>query len=133
MVGLTVSLKTGSLDNAIQEFSLAQPSWIMSHYTMRVHEDEVNRKCFCKLSHSVCSYKVKLGRFMYHSVSSYKIKLGRFVQIYLALFWGVFNQTIIPLAFVGYEMKMASSALLASSAIHRLISNERSWNKCLIS
>ena len=27
-------LKTGSLDNAIEEFSLAWPSWYMSHYTM---------------------------------------------------------------------------------------------------
>ena len=27
-------LKTGSLDNAIREFSLAKPSWFMSHYTM---------------------------------------------------------------------------------------------------
>ena len=27
-------LKTGSLDNAIREFSLAQPSWVMNHYTM---------------------------------------------------------------------------------------------------
>ena len=27
-------LKTGSLDNAIEEFSLALPSWYMSHYTM---------------------------------------------------------------------------------------------------
>ena len=27
-------LKTGSLDNAIREFSLAKPSWCMSHYTM---------------------------------------------------------------------------------------------------
>ena len=26
--------KTGSLDNAIREFSLAKPSWYMSHYTM---------------------------------------------------------------------------------------------------
>ena len=26
-------LKTGSLDNAIREFSLAKPSWVMSHYT----------------------------------------------------------------------------------------------------
>ena len=29
-----VLLKTGSLDNAIREFSLAKPSWYMSHYTM---------------------------------------------------------------------------------------------------
>ena len=29
-----ILLKTGSLDNAIREFSLAQPSWYMSHYTM---------------------------------------------------------------------------------------------------
>ena len=27
-------LKTGSLDNAIGEFSLAKPSWYMGHYTM---------------------------------------------------------------------------------------------------
>ena len=27
-------LKTGSLDYAIREFSLAKPSWYMSHYTM---------------------------------------------------------------------------------------------------
>ena len=27
-------LKTGSLDNAIREFSLAKPSWCMSHCTM---------------------------------------------------------------------------------------------------
>ena len=27
-------LKTGSLDNANREFSLAEPSWYMSHYTM---------------------------------------------------------------------------------------------------
>ena len=26
--------KTRSLDNAIREFSLAKPSWYMSHYTM---------------------------------------------------------------------------------------------------
>ena len=29
-----VLLKTRSLDNAIREFSLAKPSWYMSHYTM---------------------------------------------------------------------------------------------------
>ena len=27
-------LKTGLLSNAIREFSLAKPSWYMSHYTM---------------------------------------------------------------------------------------------------
>ena len=27
-------LKAGSLDDAIREFSLAYPSWAMSHYTM---------------------------------------------------------------------------------------------------
>ncbi|RMX53294.1 hypothetical protein pdam_00015258, partial [Pocillopora damicornis] len=30
----------GSLDNAIQEFSLAKPSWVMSYYRMHVHEDK---------------------------------------------------------------------------------------------
>ena len=44
------------------------------------------------------------------------------------IFWGVFNKTIIPLALVGYEMIIANSALRASLAIYRLISNARSWN-----
>ena len=33
-------LKTGSLDNAIREFSLVQPSWYMSHYTMIYRDGE---------------------------------------------------------------------------------------------
>ena len=36
-------LKTGSLDNKIREFSLAWPSWVMSHYTMFYKYD----KCTC--------------------------------------------------------------------------------------
>ena len=43
------ALKTGLLDNALLEFSLAQPSWVMSHYTMRAHEAESNGECFCTL------------------------------------------------------------------------------------
>ena len=35
---------------------------------------------------------------------------------------------IIPLALVGYEMIIANSALRASLAIYRLMSNARSWN-----
>ena len=42
-------------------------------------------------------------------------------------FGGVFNETIIPLALVGYEMIIANEALRASLA---LISNARSWNNC---
>ena len=34
MIVIFILLKTGSLDNAIREFSLAKPSWYMSHYTM---------------------------------------------------------------------------------------------------
>ena len=45
-------------------------------------------------------------------------------------FGGVFNETIIPLALVGYEMIIANSALRASLAIYHLISNARSWNNC---
>ena len=33
-------LKTGSLENAIREFSLAKPSWYMSHYTMMYKNGE---------------------------------------------------------------------------------------------
>ena len=36
----TYLLKTGSLDNAIREFSLAKPSWYMSHYTMTYKNGE---------------------------------------------------------------------------------------------
>lgn len=32
-----------SLDNAVQDFSPAQPSWVMSNYIMRAHENELNR------------------------------------------------------------------------------------------
>ena len=39
-------LNTASLDNAIQEFSLAQPSWYMSHY-ISCSTDRINvtREC----------------------------------------------------------------------------------------
>ena len=48
----------------------------------------------------------------------------------LAMFLIVFNKTILPLAFVGYEMIIANEALRASLAIYHLISNARSWNNC---
>ena len=48
----------------------------------------------------------------------------------LLYFGGVLNETIIPLALVGYEMIIANSALRASLAIYHLISNARSWNNC---
>mgnify|MGYP000541988508 FL=1 len=41
---------------------------------------------------------------------------------------GLFYKTVIPLAFVGYEMIIAGSVLRASLAIYHLISNARSWN-----
>ena len=53
-----------------------------------------------------------------------------FIIVYFSIFWGVFDETIIPLALVGYEMIIANSALRASLAIYHLISNARSWNNC---
>ena len=41
---------------------------------------------------------------------------------------GVFNEMIIPLALVGYEMIIANSALCTSLAIYHLISNTCLWN-----
>ena len=55
------------------------------------------------------------------SGSSHKMKWRRYVK-YL---WGVFNETIIPLALVGYEMIIANSALRGSIAIYHLISKAR--------
>ena len=45
-------------------------------------------------------------------------------------FCGVFNETIIPLALVGYETITANEARSAELAIYHLISNARSWNNC---
>ena len=42
-----MSLKTGSLDNVIQEVSFAQQSWVTGHYNMHAHEDKLKQKCFC--------------------------------------------------------------------------------------
>ena len=52
-----------------------------------------------------------------------------FFKFSLLYLWGVFNQTIIPLALVGYEMIIANSALCAM-AIYHLMSNARLWNNC---
>ena len=64
---------------------------------MHRHENQLNRKCFSTLKHSVCSYKIKLGD--------------------LSIFWRVFNKIIILLVLVGYEMIIA---------IYHLIYNARS-------
>ena len=48
----------------------------------------------------------------------------------IAILFGVFNKTIIPLALVGYEIVTANSALRTSLAIYHLISNACSWNNC---
>ena len=42
--------------------------------------------------------------------------------------FGAFNKTIIPLAFIGYMIVIANSALRGSLAIYHLISNARSFN-----
>ena len=42
----------------------------------------------------------------------------------------ILNSLIIPLALVGSEMIIATSALRASLAIYHLISNAHSWNNC---
>ena len=50
-----------------------------------------------------------------------------FLLVSTFLYFGdVFNETIILLALVGYEMIIANSALHASLAIYHLISNARS-------
>ena len=71
------------MDNAIREFSLAKPSWYMSHYTM-IYKNGERKRDF-------------LGLFV-------------FIESSFLYFGGVFNKTIIPLALVGYEMIIANSA-----------------------
>ena len=77
------------MDNAIREFSLARPSWYMSHYTM-IYKNGERMRDF-------------LGLFI-------------FIVVYFGV---VFNKTIIPLALVGYEMITANSALSPSLAIYQ--------------
>ena len=59
-------LKTGSLDNAIREFSLAKPSWCMSHYTM-IHKNGERNALFFGPFCFYCSLHVVfyiLGAFL---------------------------------------------------------------------
>ena len=44
----------------------------------------------------------------------------------------VFNNTIIPLTLVGYEIVIGNEALRASLAIYHLISNAGSWKNFVI-
>ena len=53
-----------------------------------------------------------------------------FIVVYFSIFWGHFDQAIIPLALVGYEMIIANSAVRALWPIYHLISNACSWNNC---
>ena len=57
-------LKTGSLDNAIREFSLGKPSWYMSHYTM-IYKNGERMRDFLGLFVFivVCSFLYFGGRF----------------------------------------------------------------------
>jgi len=71
-------LETGSLNNAIREFSLAYPSWIMSHYTM-----------FFKYGKRARDF---LRRFY------------SYLTLVFFIFGGVLNKTVISLALVGYDM-----------------------------
>ena len=57
---------------------------------------------------------------------AFKNKVGKNSPCFVS----VFKKTIIPLAFVGYEMIIANSALPVSLASYHLISNAHSWNIC---
>ena len=46
MKAIVYLLKTGSLGNAIRESSLAQPLWVMSHYTMLCKYGKQTRDCW---------------------------------------------------------------------------------------
>ena len=95
-------LKTGSLDNVVRKFLLAQPSWVMSPYTM-----------LCKYGNQtrdVCGVLV-------------------LVQSNFLYFGGFFNKTIIPFALVGFEI--GYSQLGPTGLIGYLLShNARSRNNC---
>ena len=63
---------------------------------------------------------------LYEYFSCYYLALLAFLR---GLFY---NETIIPLAFDGYEMAIANSVLFPLVAIYHLIFNALSWNNCCI-
>ena len=82
-------LKIESLDNAILELWLAKPSWCMSHYTMLS-------------KYGNCTRLLKKTSWKSVVLTNNVWKNSRY-------FVGVLNETIMPLAFVGYEMIIANS------------------------
>ena len=56
-------LKTGSLDNANREFSSAEPSWYMSHYTMIYKNGKRMRDFLDLFVFIVVQFSIFLGRF----------------------------------------------------------------------
>ena len=68
------------MDNAIEKFSLAQPSWVMSDKL-----EQVKPKVFLYIP------------FVLTNLSWED----------LPMFWGVFDKTIIPLVLVGHAMIIA--------------------------
>ena len=76
-------LKTASLNNAVREFSLAYQSWVMTHYTMLY----------------------KYGK----SARDFLRRFHFYFRLVFYILGGVFNQTIISLMLVGYEMIIANS------------------------
>ena len=55
-----------------------------------------------------------------------KLKIGKNSRYFV----GVIDKTIIPLAFVRYEVIIDNSALRTSLATHHLISNAHAWKNC---
>ena len=55
-----------------------------------------------------------------------KLKTGKNSRYFV----DVINKTIIPLAFVRYEVIIDNSALRTSLATHHFISNAHAWNNC---
>ena len=99
---------TWIINNAIQEFSLAQPSWYIKHYNALY-------KCG-KCTHNFWG--------------------GLFILLQFSIFLGQFNNTIIiitQLALVGYEMIIANLALCTSLALYHLLFNVSLWRNCKVS
>ena len=55
-----------------------------------------------------------------------KLKIGKNSRYFV----DVINNTIIPLAFVRYEVIIDNSALRTSLATRHLVSNAHEWNNC---
>ena len=86
-----------------------------------------------KLALVYCQSEFWLYMSLYTNLLGVRVFFVMIAADFEAISMDVFNETIVSLALVGYEIAVANFALRASCmAICHLLSNARSWNNCYL-